>query len=93
MTIDLGEWYRAARERITAVASELDEERGATPVAATPAWDVHDVVAHLSGIVDDAMHGRMEGAATDPWNGGAGQPVEDALMLRKRMPTGRIGSR
>ena len=84
MTIDLGEWYRAARERIIAVASELDEEGGATAVAATPAWDVHDVVAHLSGIVDDATHGRMEGATTDPWTAaqverGRGRTIPEML--------------
>ena len=34
---------------------------------ACPGWTVHDVVAHLAGIVDDALHGRLDGVATEPW--------------------------
>ena len=34
---------------------------------ACPGWTVHDVVAHLSGAVDDALQGRMEGAPSPAW--------------------------
>ncbi|MEX0847104.1 MAG: maleylpyruvate isomerase N-terminal domain-containing protein [Ilumatobacteraceae bacterium] len=60
----LGEWYRAARERITAV---VNDEVGGVSVPATPDWDVHDVVAHLAGIAEDARTGNMAGVTTDPW--------------------------
>jgi uncharacterized protein (TIGR03083 family) len=30
-------------------------------------WTVHDVVAHVTGVVDDALAGRLDGVATDPW--------------------------
>jgi uncharacterized protein (TIGR03083 family) len=60
----LGEWYRAARERITAM---VDDEVGTMPVPATPEWDVHDVIAHLAGITEDARTGNMAGATTDAW--------------------------
>jgi uncharacterized protein (TIGR03083 family) len=28
---------------------------------------VHDVLAHLTGVVDDALAGRLDGVATEPW--------------------------
>ena len=33
----------------------------ARPVPACPGWDVHDVVAHLVGVVEDALAGRLSG--------------------------------
>jgi hypothetical protein len=36
-------------------------------VPATPAWTVHDVVAHLTGVAADLMEGRLDGLATDEW--------------------------
>lgn len=60
----LGEWYRASRERISALVSDAV---GDLTVPATPDWSVHDVVAHLAGIAEDARTGNMAGATTDPW--------------------------
>ena len=42
-------------------------DAGELPVAATPGWTLHDLVAHLSGITDDALNGRLDGVATDAW--------------------------
>ena len=64
MTIDLGATYRATRLRVAALA---DDELADRPVPATPAWNVHDVVAHLAGVMHDVATGNTEGAATDPW--------------------------
>jgi uncharacterized protein (TIGR03083 family) len=80
----IGPLYRAARERITALVSSVPEVDHDRPVPATPAWTVHDVVAHLTGIVDDALHGRMEGAPGEAWTArqveaGRGVPVADLL--------------
>ena len=61
---DLGAFYRAARLR---VAEITDDSLGDRPVAATPKWNVHDVVAHLAGVMTDVATGNMDGAATDPW--------------------------
>lgn len=61
---DLGELYAAARQRITQLVADVDP---ATPVPATPEWTVHDVVAHLSGVVEDALAGNMEGAPGPAW--------------------------
>ena len=66
MTIDLGEAYGAARNRI----SQLVAQDGVDPtlrVAATPDWTVHCVIAHVSGIATDASTGNMEGAPGEAW--------------------------
>src|SRR4051812_2600102 len=59
--------YEGCRERIGSLVSELDAQRAATPVPACPDWSVHDVVAHLVGVVDDVLAGRLDGVATEPW--------------------------
>jgi uncharacterized protein (TIGR03083 family) len=44
--------------------------RGADParrVPACPEWTVKDVVAHMAGVVDDVLAGRLDGVGTDPW--------------------------
>jgi uncharacterized protein (TIGR03083 family) len=64
MDIDLGAEYRASRLR---VAGLIDDSLGARPVPATPAWTVHDVVAHLAGVMTDVLAGNVEGAGTPPW--------------------------
>jgi uncharacterized protein (TIGR03083 family) len=37
------------------------------PAPATPAWRVRDVVAHMVGVADDVVSGRLDGIASDPW--------------------------
>ncbi|MFN6121292.1 MAG: hypothetical protein ACK5CE_16890 [Actinomycetes bacterium] len=64
MSIDLGAAYRAARLRISDL---VNDDVAAVRVPATPLWDVHDVVAHVTGVVDDALSGNMAGVTTDPW--------------------------
>ncbi len=66
MTIDRGEAYRAARERISQLVTGDDVDPNLR-VAATPEWTVHSVLAHLSGIADDASTGNMEGAPGEEW--------------------------
>ena len=66
MSVDPGVLYRTCRERITALvlAPGVDES---LVVPATPEWTVHDVIAHLSGIAEDATSGNMAGAPGDVW--------------------------
>ena len=66
MSVDPGVLYRTCRERITALvrAPGVDESM---VVPATPEWTVHDVIAHLSGIAEDATSGNMVGAPGDVW--------------------------
>lgn len=62
--IDLGQMYRGSRERITAMVSDQVAD---LPVQATPKWTVHDLIAHVTGVVTDALAGNTADAATDPW--------------------------
>ncbi len=64
MTIDLGASYRASRLRISDLVNDAVADRA---VAATPEWNVHDVIAHLAGVVEDVVNSNLEGVATDPW--------------------------
>src|SRR4051812_3612392 len=47
--------------RLSALLLGLPDECGRFVVPACPGWDVHAVVAHLVGIVDDALGGRLSG--------------------------------
>src|SRR4051794_2958279 len=66
---ELIEAYRGVRRRVrAAVESEAaHEERLARPCPATPAWTVHDTLAHLVGVPHDVRTGNIEGVASDPW--------------------------
>lgn len=64
---DLGALYLETRARVAALASGLTADEEARPVPATPAWTVHDLVAHLAGITEDALAGRMDGAPGEAW--------------------------
>ena len=64
MQVDLGELYRDARLRI---CEWVNDDIGHIPVPATPLWNVHDAVAHLAGVTEDALAGNMDGVTTDPW--------------------------
>ncbi len=57
----IGEHYRASRQRLTDLVAGAAQADWARPVPACPGWDVHDVVAHLVAVVDDALAGRLTG--------------------------------
>ncbi|MDO8361468.1 MAG: maleylpyruvate isomerase family mycothiol-dependent enzyme [Actinomycetota bacterium] len=83
MTIDLGVLYRGARERITTLVAAGDVP-DALVVPATPDWTVHDVVAHVVGVAEDAATGNMAGAPGDAWTAaqvarGAGGTISELL--------------
>ena len=59
--------YRAARHRIGTLAGGLTDEQLRTPVPATPAWSVHEVLAHLVGGAADVLAGRLDGAPGESW--------------------------
>ena len=59
--------YAGCRQRIADLTAHLDQHRSALAVPTCPLWTVHDVVAHVTGVVDDALAGRLDGVATDPW--------------------------
>ena len=52
---------------MSALAPTLTEEQLATTVPGTPAWTVHDVLAHVAGTASDAVTDRMDGAPGPEW--------------------------
>ncbi len=63
--LQVGDLYRAGRLRVMDLLEGLEEGRWSTPVPACPGWDVHDVTAHLVGVAEDALDGRL-GGPPDP---------------------------
>lgn len=63
----VGTAYSQCRQRIAALVAGLDDATTRRIVPPCPEWSVHDVVAHVAGVVDDALAGRLDGVATDPW--------------------------
>jgi uncharacterized protein (TIGR03083 family) len=59
--------YRASRERmITSIASTDDAQRHLV-VAACPAWTVHDLVSHVTGIAVDLSAGQAPTGDPQSW--------------------------
>lgn len=63
----VGTAYAGIRSRVTALVEGLDETKTTAKVPACPEWRVHDLVAHVTGVVDDVVGGRLEGAGSAPW--------------------------
>jgi len=59
--------YRTNRCSFIDLGRELTESEGDALVPATPEWTVRQVFAHMAGVADDVLAGRLEGVATDPW--------------------------
>ena len=67
---EVGAAYASCRGRIGELVRAAEAGGShvkATVVLACPEWSVHDVVAHLAGVVADALAGNLDGVATDPW--------------------------
>ncbi len=73
--IDVGLAYRDARLRVSEMVT-IAELRAAMAagdgvaqrlVPHCPDWTVRETLAHLVGIVDDAIHGKLDGVATEAW--------------------------
>lgn len=61
---EVGSAYGGVRERMTEILETADPE---IIVPACPAWTVKDLAAHVTGVVDDVLAGRIDGAGSDPW--------------------------
>ncbi len=58
--------YRASRERISSIVSAQDDTMR-VPVPACPAWNLHDLCAHVTGIAVDLSAGRVPKGDSQPW--------------------------
>ena len=65
--IDCGQLYEGERLALLALVRSLSPEQLRTVVPATPAWTVHDVVAHVVGITADLNAGDLGGDDGDSW--------------------------
>ncbi|MCU0311883.1 MAG: hypothetical protein MUE36_13180 [Acidimicrobiales bacterium] len=63
----LGPLYRAVRLRVTELLETGPPGDGSLPVPATPAWTVHDVLAHLVGITVGAAGPVPPQGPDDDW--------------------------
>jgi uncharacterized protein (TIGR03083 family) len=59
--------YDDSRARIVALAGDLAPGALSQRVPGTPAWSVHDLMAHLVGVAADVQSGHLEGAGSEDW--------------------------
>jgi uncharacterized protein (TIGR03083 family) len=64
---DCGALYREQRRELLAIVGPLTDGALRTVVPATPAWSVHDVLAHLVGITADLNALRFDVADAEAW--------------------------
>jgi uncharacterized protein (TIGR03083 family) len=65
--IDVGLAYRDLRERVTTLLVGLEAEQWERIVPHCPEWTVRQTLAHMTGVIDDAINQNMAGVATPPW--------------------------
>jgi uncharacterized protein (TIGR03083 family) len=59
--------YEALRGRVREVVETADPDALDAIVPATPQWRARDVLAHMVGVTDDVVNGRLEGLASNAW--------------------------
>ena len=59
--------YIALRARVIDLLRSTPESSGNIVVPCTPAWTVRELAAHIVGVPEDVLAGRMEGVTTDAW--------------------------
>jgi uncharacterized protein (TIGR03083 family) len=59
--------YTATRERIITLLRSASPDDATRPVPACPEWTIADLAAHIAGLPEDIIAGRVDGAGTDPW--------------------------
>jgi hypothetical protein len=83
--VPLSMLYSGVRERVTALVREHctdDDSADRVPVPATPGWSLHDVVAHLTGVAQDAVNGAVPRSGPTPeWTAGQVERGRDVPVL------------
>ena len=64
---DVIDAYRNLRERMMGLLRGQPDEAGEIQVPACPAWTVRQLVAHMVGVPDDLLAGRLDGVASEAW--------------------------
>lgn len=77
--------YRASRERMIALVGTADADRTQLVVQACPAWSVHDLVSHVTGIAVDLGAGRAPTGDPQAW-------VDRQVEERRGRPTDDVAA-
>jgi uncharacterized protein (TIGR03083 family) len=82
--MNFGDMVREGRIGMIAIGRSLSPDEAEVIVPGCPEWTIKDVYAHQAGVVADAIAGRLEGVATDPWTARqveerANRPLNDIL--------------
>ena len=67
MSAEAADAYADWRHRCLTIGRSLDDATAALTVPCCPAWSVRDLFAHLAGVPDDILAGRLDGVTTDAW--------------------------
>ena len=67
------------RVRVIELVRDVDPAVLDRPAAATPGWRVRDVLAHMVGVSDDVVNGRLDGIASDEWTGAQVERRRDSI--------------
>jgi len=59
--------YIALRAQVIDFLRSTPESSGNIVVPCTPEWTIRQLAAHLVGVPEDVLAGRMEGVASDAW--------------------------
>jgi len=59
--------YIALRARVIDLLRSTPESSGNIVVPCTPEWTIRQLAAHLVGVPEDVLAGRMQGVASDAW--------------------------
>ncbi len=81
--IDWMHAYQTSRSRIVEIIDTIDKSAAATRVPACPAWTVHDVVAHVTGLAVDLGAGRLPSGPAQPW-------IDGHVASRRGHPLGLL---
>jgi uncharacterized protein (TIGR03083 family) len=83
---ELSAGYHATRRRVSDLVRELDDADFERRVPACPAWDVHDLLSHMSGIPDELTNGNYPSGDTQAW-------LDAIVEARKDMPVAELLAR
>jgi uncharacterized protein (TIGR03083 family) len=59
--------YRESHDRIDALVRSLNQEQLSTVVTCCPLWTVKDLIAHLTGVLEDRRDGIMPSGSFGDW--------------------------
>jgi uncharacterized protein (TIGR03083 family) len=75
--------YRTTRERLSDLVRPLKDEDLSRTVPACPAWDVHDVIAHMSGVQELLTAGERPTGDSQAW-------IDSIVAARRDVPVGEL---